>query len=101
VNVHLHEFEPLYEKPTPSKILQSILTVLEHVYKKGKAYDEAAKTAAKKLKLNEKTIKHYCTTDIGLTSNQFRKLLKDKEKTKQLLIGKFPEYKDVIEEIMS
>jgi len=101
INVHMHMFEQLYEKPLIPKTLRNILTTLEHVYKHGKTYDEAVKIVAKKLKLFKGTIRAACTRDVGLTSNQFRKLLKDKEKIKQLLIGKFPEYKDVIEETVS
>jgi len=75
--------------------------VLEQIYKKGKTYDEAAKIAAKKLKLYEGTIRAMCTRNIGLTSKQFRKLLDDKEKIKTLIIEKFPDYEDTIKEALS
>lgn len=98
INVHIHQFTPLYEKPPIPKTLLNILTVMEQIYKKGKTYDEAAKIAAKKLKLYEGTIRAACTRDIGLTSNQLRKILKEKEKLKQILIKKFPEHENPIKE---
>jgi len=98
INVHIHSFEPLYEKPTMPKILLNILTVLEQVYKKGKTYDEAVQITAKKLKLFIGTIRAACTREIGLTSKQFRKLLKDKEKLKTLLTEKYPDYQSAINE---
>lgn len=71
---------------------------MEQIYKNGKTYDDAVKITAKKLELYEGTIRHYCTADIGLSANQLRKILKDKEKLKQLLIKKFPEYESLIRE---
>jgi len=101
MSVHVHEFEPLYEKPAIPKTLLNILTVLEQVYKKEKTYDEAAKIAAKKLKLDERTVKHDCTADMGLTTKQFRKLLPDKERIRTLIIEKFPDHEDTIREALS
>ena len=93
--------EPLHEEPQPPKILRSILAVLEQVYKKEKPYDEAARIAAKSLQLSQKTIRHYCTADIGLKSKQLKKLLEYKEKLRTLLTEKFPEYEDKIKETLS
>jgi len=101
ISVHIHQFAPLYEKPAIPKTLRNILTTLEQIYKKGKSYDEAAKIAAKKLKLDARTIRHDCTTDMGLTSKQFRKLLEHKEKLRTLIIEKFPDYEDAIREALS
>ncbi|NWF86427.1 hypothetical protein HXY32_01200 [Candidatus Bathyarchaeota archaeon] len=98
MKVHVHAFEPLYEKSSIPKILLNILTVLEQVYNKRKTYDEAAKIVAKKLKLHEGTIRAACTRDIGLSSKQFRKLLKDKEKLKTLLTEKYPDHQNTINE---
>ncbi len=50
------------------------------------------------LKLYIGTIRHDCTIDLGLTAKQLRKLLKDKEKIKQILIEKFPKYETIIRE---
>jgi len=100
INVHIHQFTPLYEKPPIPKTLLNILTVMEQIYKKGKTYDEAVKITAKKLKLYHGTIRAACTREIGLTSNQLRKILKEKEKMKQILTEKFPEYADIIKETM-
>jgi len=94
-NVQIHMFEPIYEKPPIPKNLLKILKVLELIYK-GKTYDEAIKMTAKKLKLFEGTIRAACTRDIGLTSNQLRKVIKDKEHFKTLLAEKFPEYESII-----
>lgn len=101
MNVHLHQFTPLYEKPAIPKSLLNILTTLEQIYEKRKSYDEAVKIAAKKLKLYERTIRHDCTTDIGLTSKQFRKLLEEKEKLRALIIEKFQDYEDAVREVIS
>lgn len=98
INVHVHEFEPLYEKPPLPKILESMLTVLEQVYKKGKTYDEAIKIASKKLSLNENTIRAYCTRDVGLTATRFRRILQSKDKTLKLLVEKFPNHEDAARE---
>jgi len=96
MNVHVHEFEPLYRKPLIPRMLESIITVLEQIYAKGKTYDEAVKIAAKKLNLNEPTMRAYCTREIGLTAKQFRKLIKDKKRLKAILTEKFPDYESTI-----
>ena len=62
----------------------------------GKTYDEALKIAAKKLKLGADTLRHLCTINIGLTSEQLRKIITSREKVKQLLNEKFPDYIDEI-----
>jgi hypothetical protein len=100
-SIHIHAFESLFEKPVIPKTLLNILTVLEQVYKRGITYDEAARIAAKKLKLNEKTLKHDCTVDIGLTSRQLRKLIMNKEKLRKLVTEKFPDYEEDIREALS
>jgi len=101
MNVHIHEFEILYEKPPPPKTLLNILTVLEQVYKKEKTYDEAAKIAAKKLKLYEGTMRAACTRDIGLTAKQFRKVIQDRNRLTTILIEKYPDYEDLINRTLS
>jgi len=88
-------------KPMIPKTIQRVLIVLEQVYKKGITYDEAVKTVAEKLHLNESTIRAYCTRDIGLTATKFRKLIQNKEETIKLVARKFPEYEDTIREALS
>jgi len=100
-NVHVHEFEPLYETQPPPRTLQCILMVLELVYKRGKTYDEAAEISAKRLKLLKGDIKHRCTIDLGLKASQLRKLLNNKEKLTKSIIAKFPDYEDTIREAIS
>lgn len=100
INVQIHMFEPLYEKPPIPKGLIKILKVLEQVYK-GKTYDEAVKITAKKLKLFQGTIRGACTKDIGITAKQFRKLIKDKKQLKTLLIEKYPDHEDNINQTLS
>lgn len=101
-NVHIHLFEPLYEeKLAIPKQLLNFLTVLDQVYKKGKTYDEATKIAAKKLNIKEKSIRHDCTTDMGLTSRQFSRIIKDRTKLRKLITGRFPDYTDKIRETLT
>jgi len=101
-NVHIHLFEPLYEeKLAMPKQLLNILTVLDQMYRKGKTYDEATKIASKKLNIKEKSIRHDCTTDMGLTSRQFNRIIKDKQKLRRLITEKFPNYTDKIRETLT
>ena len=100
-NVHIHAFEQLYEEPTLPKGLLNVLTVLEQIYKKGKTYEEAATIAAKKLKITEKAIRHDCTTDLGLKSTQFRKLIQNKQRLRTIITQKYPEYETAINETIS
>ena len=96
-NVHIHSFSPLWESEIP-KVLSNMLAVFQLVYKGGKTYDEAIKGASKKLKLNENTLRAACSRDIGITSEQLRKIMVNSDKIKQLLITKFPEYEVKIQE---
>lgn len=98
INVCIHAFEQLYEEPTLPKGLLNVLTVLEQIYKKDKTYEEAAAIAAKKLKITEKAIRHDCTTDLGLKSTQFRKLIQNKQRLNTLLTEKYPDYETTIKE---
>jgi hypothetical protein len=101
-NVHIHLFEPLYEeKLAMPKQLLNILTVLDQVYRRGKTYDEATKIAAKKLNIKEKSIRHDCTTDMGLTSRQFNRIIKDKQRLRKLITEKYPDYTDKIREALT
>jgi len=94
-SIHIHEFEPLYEEPQPPKSLEKVLKVLEQIYA-GKTYGESVKIVAKKLKLYHGTVRAACTRDIGLPATKFRKLIKDKERLRVLLIEKYPEYESII-----
>ena len=98
LNVHIHSFEPLGEKPDIPKTLRNVLAVFSLIYKRGKTYDEAIKIASKKLGLGESSLRAMCSRDIGLTAQQLRKILNNSEKIKQLLTQKFPDYADTIKE---
>jgi len=96
-NVHIHLFEPIYEEELAiPKSLLNVLMVLDQVYKKGKTYEEATKIAAQKLKIKEKTIRHDCTTDLGLTSRRLRRIINNKQELTKLITRKFPNYGDKI-----
>lgn len=96
-NVHIHLFEPIYEEESAiPKSLLNVLMVLDQVYKKGKTYEEATKIAAQKLKIRGKTIRHDCTTDLGLTSRRLRRIINNKQELTKLITRKFPNYGDKI-----
>ena len=98
LNVHIHSFESLCEKPDIPRTLSNVLAVFSLVYKRGKTYDEAIKIAAKKLRLGESSLRAMCSRDLGLTAQQLRKILNSSEKIKQILTQKFPDYQDMIKE---
>ena len=100
LNVHIHSFEPLWDGPTVPKTLMNILTVFEFIYKRNKTYEEAVGLAAKKLKLDKRTLRHDCTTDLGLTAEQLRKIIVNSEKIKQTIAQKFPEYTTEIQKAL-
>ena len=98
LNIHIHSFEPLCEKPEIPKYLQNVLEVFELIYKRSKTYDEAIKIAARRLGLGENSLRAMCTRDMGLSSQELRRILSSREKIKQLLTQKFPDYPDAIKE---
>ena len=76
--------------------LNQILEVAELVFTKGKSYNEAVKIVAEKRKIHPATVRDKCTRRIGLTTSQFKSLLRDKKKLLTFLIEKFPNRKDII-----
>ncbi len=98
LGVHIHSFDSLNQGPTLPKLLSNILVVFKLVYTRNKNYDEAIKIAAKNLKLGQNSLRAMCTRDIGLTSEQLRKIIVNSKKVKDFLILKFPEFVNEITE---
>ena len=96
LNVHIHLFNPVRKGPELPKLLSNILIVFQLVYRRGKTYDEAVKLSAKKLGLGESSLRAMYTRDMGLTAKELRKLMVSSERVKELLVGRFPEYKNGI-----
>jgi hypothetical protein len=111
VGVHIHEFQPLFEKrikilPTtrprttykerPQKLAQ-ILEVAELVFK-GQQLNEAFKSVAKQHGVHESTVRDKCTRQLNINTNQFRKLIQDKNRLTAFLREKYPQHENIINE---
>ncbi|MGB9675939.1 MAG: hypothetical protein ACPL0C_01965 [Candidatus Bathyarchaeales archaeon] len=111
--VHIHEFQPLFkeridiekeikvqkiwEKTTekvPQKLIQ-VLEVAELVFK-GEQLNEAFKKVADQHNVHESTIRDKCTRQLNINTEQFKELLRDKNRLKTFLIEKYPQHENLI-----
>jgi len=70
--------------------LDQILKVARLVLKQGKSFSEAVKIVAREKNIHESTVRDKCTRRIGLNTEQFQELLKDRARLTNFLIKKFP-----------
>lgn len=73
------------------KTIAQILEVSELVLHGRKSFNEALEMVAKRKNINSSTVRDKCTRGLGINTAQFIKLLRDKKKLINFLIGKFPE----------
>lgn len=84
---------------TPSRGIQTlnqILGVANLVLNHGISYNEAVKIIAKERAISESTVRDKCARRIGLDTNKFKELLKDKKKLINFLVEKFPGREEII-----
>jgi hypothetical protein len=111
VGVHIHEFQPLFEKrikilPTirpkttykerPQKLAQ-VLEVAELVFK-GQQLNEAFKSVAKQHGVHESTVRDKCTRQLSIDTYRFKELVQDKNRFITFLKEKHPAYQNLIDE---
>jgi len=111
VGVHIHEFQPLFEKkiemlptrrPTaPSgeepRKLAEVIEVAELVFR-GDPLNRAFKNIAKRHGINESTVRDKCTRQLGINTGQFREKIQDKNRFIMFLKEKYPQHKNLIDE---
>ena len=111
IGVHIHEFQPVFEKrieiqptmrPTmpsearPQKVSQ-VLEVAELVFK-GELLNKAFKNVAKQHGVIEGTVRDKCTRQLGINTEQFREMIQDKTRFMAFLKEKYPQYVNLINE---
>ncbi|MBX5329210.1 MAG: hypothetical protein QHH18_07745 [Candidatus Bathyarchaeota archaeon] len=111
IEVHIHEFQPLFEerieirpkiqeiissKEVPQKLLQ-VLEVADLVFK-GEQLNKAFKDIAKQHSVHESTVRDKCTRQLHITTEQFRQLIQDKNRLKSFLKEKYPQHTTLINE---
>jgi len=108
--VHIHEFQPLFEKkiemlptkrPTipsgegPRKLVE-VIEVAELVFR-GEPLNEAFKNIAKQHGINESTVRDKCTRQLGINTEQFKEKIQDKNRFIMFLKEKYPQHKNLID----
>lgn len=79
--------------------LAQILEIAELVLQEGKDFKEAVKNVASSRKLKtETTVRDACTRRLGLKTDQFKDLLRNKDNLIKFLIEQFPERIEIIKE---
>lgn len=111
IGVHIHEFQPLFEKkieieprkrPTvpsgegPRKLVE-VIEVAELVFR-GEPLSKAFKNIAKHHGINESTVRDKCTRQLGVNTEQFRDKIQDKNRFITFLKEKYPQYENLIDE---
>ncbi|HAW09099.1 MAG TPA: hypothetical protein DCW42_08060 [Bacteroidetes bacterium] len=88
---------------TNSVTLEQVIDVWKEIYENGRSYNEAIEIVASRRDLKSiHTVADKCTRQLGLNTPEFKKLIKEKEKLKNLLIRKFPsDERYIIEELSS
>jgi len=112
--VHIHEFQPLFEKkiemlptkrPTvpsgegPRKLVE-VIEVAELVFR-GEPLNEAFKNIAKQHGINESTVRDKCTRQLGINTGQFKEKIQDKNRFITFLKEKYPQHEHLIDERLS
>jgi len=109
VGVHIHEFQPLFEKIEKIEIretktlekrpkqLEKVLDVAQLIFK-GEEPNRAFKNVAKQHGVCESTVRDKCTRVLGINTDQFKEIIKDKNRFVTFLKGKYPHYENLINE---
>jgi len=114
IGVHIHEFQPLFEKkieirPTtrpriPSeegpRKLAEVIEVAGLVFR-GEQLNKAFKNIANQRGVNESTVRDKCTRQLGINTQQFREMIQDKNRFIKFLKEKYPLYANLINEKLS
>jgi len=109
IGVHIHEFQPLFEeriktipkmhkmtpsKKAPQKVVQ-VLEVAELVFK-GYKLNEAFKHVANQHGVRLSTVRDKCTRQLNINTEEFRRLIRNKNSLITFLKEKYPLYEELI-----
>jgi hypothetical protein len=111
IRVHIHHLDTLKvikgripPEKAPSETKEAVPATLEEILevysfmKNGKTYTEACKEVAKKRSISEGTVRDKCTRQLGLNTEEFNRIIKNKDEFATLLSQKFPKHKEYIEQ---
>jgi hypothetical protein len=105
IGVHIHEFQPLFEKiikigpkkPLEKRLqkLMQVLEVAELVFKE-EQLSKAFKKVAKQHGIVESSVRDKCTRQLGIDTEQFKEIIQDKNRFITFLKEKYPQCENLI-----
>ena len=112
IGVHIHEFQPLWERKEkiemqqirlpeegPQKLIQ-VIEVAELVFK-GEELSKAFKSVAKQHGVHISTVRDKCTRQLDIDMGHFRELIQDKNRFMTFMRERYPQYQNMINEKLS